>query len=263
MDEVAQTGALTGYIDVAQVALYAFWFFFAALLYYLHREDKREGYPLERSGANASRRVRIQGFPAIPRPKVFKLAHGGTVTTPRRAGNELVPDAEPANRLPGAPLTPRGNPMLSGVGPSAYALRAEHPDLTIDGAHRIVPMRVATEFSVEPRDPDPRGMSVYGDDGVAGGIVTDIWVDRSEPQARYLEVQPTGSEHRTLVPIALTKVNASGRRVTVQSILGSQFAQAPGLTSLDRVTLREEDRHSAYFASGNLFATAQRSEPLI
>ena len=39
-----QTGAITGYIDVAQLVLYAFWFFFAGLIWYLRREDKREGY---------------------------------------------------------------------------------------------------------------------------------------------------------------------------------------------------------------------------
>ncbi|HEY5309302.1 MAG TPA: photosynthetic reaction center subunit H, partial [Casimicrobiaceae bacterium] len=45
-------GAITSYIDVAQIALYAFWIFFAGLIFYLRREDKREGYPLEsdRSG---------------------------------------------------------------------------------------------------------------------------------------------------------------------------------------------------------------------
>jgi photosynthetic reaction center H subunit len=41
-----ETGAITSYIDVAQVVLYAFWIFFAGLIYYLHQEDKREGYPL-------------------------------------------------------------------------------------------------------------------------------------------------------------------------------------------------------------------------
>ncbi len=35
------------YIDGAQIALYAFWLFFAGLIYYIRREDKREGYPLE------------------------------------------------------------------------------------------------------------------------------------------------------------------------------------------------------------------------
>ena len=35
------TGAITGYIDVAQVALYAFFTFFAILIFYLRREDRR------------------------------------------------------------------------------------------------------------------------------------------------------------------------------------------------------------------------------
>jgi photosynthetic reaction center H subunit len=33
--------------DFAQLVLYAFWIFFAGLVLYLRREDKREGYPLE------------------------------------------------------------------------------------------------------------------------------------------------------------------------------------------------------------------------
>ena len=71
------TGAITSYIDVAQLALYAFWIFFAGLIVYLRREDKREGYPLEsdRSGG----RIKVQGFPAVPAPKTFTLHEGGTV----------------------------------------------------------------------------------------------------------------------------------------------------------------------------------------
>ena len=54
-----QTGAITQYIDVAQIVLYVFWFFFAGLIWYLRREDKREGYPLE-SDRSDSVRVRCQ-----------------------------------------------------------------------------------------------------------------------------------------------------------------------------------------------------------
>ena len=36
-----------GNLDVAQIVLYAFWLFFFGLLFYLRREDRREGYPLE------------------------------------------------------------------------------------------------------------------------------------------------------------------------------------------------------------------------
>lgn len=57
----------TEYFDLAQVALYAFWIFFFGLVYYLRREDKREGYPLmtDRPGVVA------HGFPRSPGPKSF------------------------------------------------------------------------------------------------------------------------------------------------------------------------------------------------
>lgn len=66
---------ITGYIDFAQLALYAFWIFFAGLIYYLRREDKREGYPLE-----TRRKVRVQGWPPIPAEKYFyRPVHAGAV----------------------------------------------------------------------------------------------------------------------------------------------------------------------------------------
>ena len=75
--------AITQYIDVAQIVLYLFWAFLAALIFYVRREDKREGYPLE---SERSAHITVQGFPAIPSPKTFKLADGSTVYgAPRRA----------------------------------------------------------------------------------------------------------------------------------------------------------------------------------
>ncbi|GIR71882.1 MAG: hypothetical protein CM15mP74_31330 [Halieaceae bacterium] len=44
------TGAITEYVDVAQIALYAFWILFFILVGYLHREGKREGWPSMSSG---------------------------------------------------------------------------------------------------------------------------------------------------------------------------------------------------------------------
>ena len=38
---------IVGNIDAAQVVLYAFWIFFACLIWYLQAESRREGYPLE------------------------------------------------------------------------------------------------------------------------------------------------------------------------------------------------------------------------
>lgn len=62
---------ITRYIDVAQLVLYAFWVFFFGLVYYLRREDKREGYPLESDRAN----ITVQGWPPMPEPKPRTL-HG-------------------------------------------------------------------------------------------------------------------------------------------------------------------------------------------
>jgi photosynthetic reaction center H subunit len=45
--------------------------------------------------------------------------------------------------------------------------------------------------------------------------------------------------------------------------MGAQFADAPRLASPNQVTLREEDRIAAYFASGHLFADPTRMEPLL
>ena len=71
-----ETGAITQYVDVAQLVLYAFWFFFFGLIYYLLRENHREGYPLD-SGRNPP--VQMEGWPPIPSPVTYKLANGHEV----------------------------------------------------------------------------------------------------------------------------------------------------------------------------------------
>jgi photosynthetic reaction center H subunit len=252
-----QTGAITQYIDVAQLVLYAFWFFFAGLIWYLRREDKREGYPLE---SDRSSSIRVEGFPAAPTErKVFRLAHGHEALANRIDTRQIL--AEPTGPWPGAPLEPTGDGMVDGVGPGSYATRGDTPDVTIDGAPRIVPMRVATDFSVADGDPDPRGMPVLGADGVTGGFVSDLWVDRSEPIIRFYEVEV--GPRRVLLPAGLARVNKLRRRIEVATILGAQFAGVPGLSNPDQVTLAEEDRIYGYYGGGSLYAEPSRTEPLI
>ena len=154
------------------------------------------------------------------------------------------------------------NPMLSGVGPAAYADRANVPDVTVEGIPKIVPMRVAPTFFIEPRDPDPRGMSVVGADGVTAGVVVELWVDRSEPQLRYFEVE-LGSGDTVLVPANVARVDARRATIRVASILASQFADVPKPERDDQITLREEDRVMAYFAAGHLYRTPERRGPLL
>ena len=65
------TGAITEYVDVAQLALYAFWILFFLLVGYLHREGKREGWPLQMSSGELR-----TGVGGMPPPKTYRLAHG-------------------------------------------------------------------------------------------------------------------------------------------------------------------------------------------
>ena len=253
------TGAITQYIDVAQLALYLFWLFFFSLVWYLHRENKREGYPLMDSH---NPKYRPQGFPAVPSPKTFILPHGqGTRMAPRQDGDaQYELKAEQINPAPGFPLHPTGNPMLDGVGPAAYAIRPEKPDLTHEGEPRIVPLRVATDWHVDSNDPDPRGHSVYGVDDEVGGTVTDLWVDRAEPFVRYLEINASG--RRVLMPMTMARVRGNGD-VFVKSVCGKHFAEAPSTADPDMITLQEEDKVAAYFGGGTLYALAERTEPLL
>ncbi len=255
------TGAITGYIDVAQLVLYAFWIFFAGLIYYLHQENKREGYPLE---SDRSPYITVQGYPAIPGPKTYLLPHGGSVTVENGRPDTREIKAVPAFKFLGSPLEPTGDPMVDGVGPAAYAERADKPDLTFEGEPKIVPLRVAPEWYVEHKDPDPRGMPVLAADGQIGGTVRDVWVDKSEYIIRYLEVDlPGGDRGSVLLPFTCCRIDTWQQAVKVVSILADQFARVPRLRNPEQVTLLEEDKIMAYYAGGYLYATPERSEPLV
>jgi photosynthetic reaction center H subunit len=258
-------GAITSYIDVAQIVLYIFWGFFAGLVYYLHRENKREGYPLE---ANISGQHVVEGFPRTPTPKFYRLHDGRVVAAPR------PPEKfEDLSRFPngaswtGEPIDPMDTPMLEAIGPGSYALRADTPDLTWDEmVPKIVPLRAANSYHLDPEDPDPRGMAVYAADKLIAGTVVDAWVDRSEVILRYLEVEvaPEFGGGRALLPMNLITINYGPyKRVKVNSITAAQFRDIPRLKNPDTITLREEDQIMAYVGSGNLYAMPSRAEPLI
>ncbi|MEP7065065.1 MAG: photosynthetic reaction center subunit H [Gemmatimonadota bacterium] len=162
----------------------------------------------------------------------------------------------------GAPLEPSGNPMLSGMGPAAYAQRSDKPDTTVHGEARIVPLRAAPGFFLNPEDPDPRGMSVIAADGLVAGTITEVWVDRAEAQPRYYEVAITG-DGRVLLPATNVRIKARRGEVNVKSITASQFADVPKTKHPDLVTLREEDMIQAYYASGYLYALPGRMGPVL
>jgi photosynthetic reaction center H subunit len=252
-------GQITSYIDVAQVTLYVFWAFFAGLIFYLRREDRREGYPLFSEPSNT---YKDQGFLYIPPPKVFKLPHGGTAYAPNGKNDDRVFKAEKIGVWPGAPLEPTGDPMLAEVGPGSYAQRADVADPAIDGKAKIVPLRIASDFAVDARDGDPRGYALIGGDRGVAGTITDVWVDRSEQIIRYLEANIPGVGNR-LVPMNFARVDKRRGEVKVHALFAKHFANVPALATADQVTLLEEDRITAYYGAGTLYAEPSRSEPLL
>ena len=186
----------------------------------------------------------------------------------------IVPkNARPVDSNFGAPLEPIGNPLTAGIGPGAWAERADRPDLTYKGLARIVPMRVATDFFVAHEDPDPRGLNVIGMDDAVGGKVVDLWVDRSEPCLRYLEIEVAGGGRR-LVPLPFTRIprqkgfmpfmstDVSAPHVKVHVLKSGDFAGIPQTKSPDLVTLLEEDKISAYVGAGSLYNSDLRFGPL-
>ena len=252
-------GAITSHIDVAQVVLYAFWIFFSGLIFYLRREDRREGYPLESEDLGVGDR----GFLLIPEPKTFLRADGSIVQAPNFDARDTRPlNAAKVAPWPGAPLTPEGDPMLAAVGPGAYALRAETPEKAHDGRNVIAPLRIATNFAIASEDPDPIGMDVMAADRDVVGKIKDVWVDRAESMVRYYEIA-LDSGANVLLPVAFAKVDPSKRRIKVEAILGEQFVNVPATSDPDSVTLREEDMIAAYYAAGTLYATPARTEPLL
>ena len=261
------TGAVTDYIDVAQICLYVFWLFFFGLIVYLRREDRREGYPTE---SDATGQVNLKTGLGIPKPKEFNLPEGGTYQTPdfKRFTGEIA--GRRAGGFVGAPYEPTGDPLVDNIGASAYAMRADEPERTREGAPAVVPIRVATDFSVARGDIDPVGLPVLGADGSVAGTVIDIWIDRADPVIRYLEVQlpeRNGTPGRpVLLPMPMARVSGgflSGRRIEVNAIRADQFHKVPGLKDPDQITVWEEERISAFYAGGRLYATTRRAEPLL
>ncbi len=256
-------GAITGYIDVAQVVLYVFWGCFAALIYYLLSEGKREGYPLESDRTRRTDRMVVQGYPRVPKAKVYRLADGREVHAPGAVPDTRELKAEPVAAWPGAPFRPTGDPMLAEVGPGAWAERAEVPDATFDGQPRLVPLRADPDYQVAAEDPNPVGMPVIAGDGVEAGTIAEVWIDRAESVIRYYEVVLPGDPARVvMLPAGFARVDRSARAVHVRSIFAARFAQVPQLAARDVITLREEERVMAFYGAGTLYATPRREESI-
>jgi photosynthetic reaction center H subunit len=253
-----ETMAITQYVDVAQLVLYLFWIFFFGLVYYLVQEGHRDGYPLD-SGRTPP--VKMDGWPPIPSPKTYLLANGDEVVMPYPLQPPEFLQATPRHRFFGAPIEPTGNPLLAGVGPGSWANRADVPDHTPEGEAKIVPLRTQPEYGVATQDNDPRGLPVVGDDDEVAGTVSELWMDRSEMLFRYIEVKLSDSDRTVMLPVPFARITKD--QVKVHAILAHQFSDVPGLRNADQITMLEEEKISAYYGAGTLYATPERQEPLI
>jgi len=252
------SAALSESMDVAQVVLYAFWFFFFGLVYWLRLEDRREGYPTE---SDKLHQVNYEKSFLIPKPKSFLLPSGEVVLAPdfARDGREIA--GERVSQASGAPLAPTGDKMISNMGPASYAQRRDTPELTVDGRPMIVPIRVEPEFNVNA-GPDPRGWTVYGGDGKAAGEVKELWVDRADAVVRYLEVELTDNDGIRLLPITMLLLHRPDT-VEVASIYAKHFKQVPALKNPDQITVLEEEKIQAFYAGGRMYADPKREEPFV
>ena len=250
-------------IDLADVLLWAFFIFFGALIFYLQQEGRREGYPLESDTTGEVEKM--EGF-WFPPAKTFHLPHGrGDVTVPPGPRDNRVHKLKRTGKTDGSAYEPIGDPMTAEVGPGSYAERADVPDLTDDGRPRIVPFARASEYSVAEQDADPRGMTVYGCDKKPAGVVADLWVDQSEAVVRYMDVDlgEAGGHRRVILPVPFARIDGGRKAVFVHAIKAEHFAGVPALKSSSEITRLEEDKVSAYYGAGKLYATPDRLEPLL
>ena len=252
---------LTPGLDVALLVFWAFVGFFIALVFYLRREDRREGYPLE---DELTGRVETTGGPLhSDHRKSFLLPFGHGVSTVPSHGREPVDiAARRSERFAGAPYVPTGNPLVDGIGPAAWADRAKRPDLDMEGHPRIGPLSLQPDFWTAREDGDLSGWPVIGADGAVAGHVADLWIDRSDRLVRYIAVALGGAGGTVLAPMMMAKVDRGGRRVVIDAVNAAQFAEAPRIEG-NTITLYEEDRVQGYFGGGYLYANRARQDPLI
>lgn len=245
-----------GNFDLASAAIWLFWLFFAGLVIYLQTENMREGYPLRDDDDDVPANESL--FPT-PKEKTFHLRDGrGELTVPSREYEDSKMRTDlalaPSSASTGSAWIPTGDPMRDGVGPAAWAPRRDEPELDAHGHVKIQPMSKLADFKVSAGR-DPRGKVVVGRDGEVVGRVTDMWVDVPEQMVRYLTVDlnPEGSGKTRLIPMTLAKIGTD--RVVVKTLMASNWDGVPTTKSMEQVTVLEEDKITAYYAGGTMYAS--------
>ena len=191
----------------------------------------------------------------VPTPKTIKLMHGrGVVSVPNNVGETRKLKLEIKNVANGSPLFPSGDPMDDGLGAAAWTERRDIPELDGHGKPKIRPMSSLKGFEVSAGR-DPRGMDVVSADKVVVGQVIDMWIDVPEQLVRYLEIELKDKSKR-LLPMPLSKINS--KSVDVHSLYGKHFKKVPSIKKPKEVTMLEEEKVSAYYTGGKLYASYDR-----
>ncbi|MFK8082895.1 MAG: photosynthetic reaction center subunit H [Granulosicoccus sp.] len=276
-----EVGYITQYIDVAQLALYLFWLFFVFLVLYLNKESRREGFPLR---YNENDRGAPSTDHKVPAAKTYELLNGETVHLPSGKNDDHRElNAKPLGPWPGAPLVPNGDAMIDGLGAAAWVERADHPDMTIEGEPRIMPLSSLPpeEYFIPSMSTDPHGLDVRACDGVVVGKISDIMLDRMEMLPRYYKVA-LNSGKTVLLPMMYMTLRRNSLRVTdtdtplterlidgrkkevrVASLNSAQFENVPLCANESVVTLLEEDKIQAYYGGAHVYGSPQRTESFI
>ena len=243
-----------GNFDLASLAIWSFWIFFAGLIVYIQRENLREGFPLQDD--DGTPRPSLGWGP--PEDKTFILPHGkGELNVPSGAHGDREDLALERTEVTGGfPFAPTGDPMADGVGPASWSPREDAPELDAHGNPKIQPMAGKEAFFVSAGR-DPRGMPVLSRDDLVVGHVTDMWIDEGEALVRYLQVD-LEAEHgggTKLIPITMAKIAA--KWVKVNSLSARHFAGIPGPAAGDRITKLEEEKNNAWFAGGTMYSPGE------
>ena len=96
------------YLDFAAIMFTVFCGAFVYLVLYLHKEGKREGFPLRHDGPVDTYSTGVGG---LPDPKTYKLAHGqGERTVPGPMPDQYELRLSPHMLIPERPLSPLATP---------------------------------------------------------------------------------------------------------------------------------------------------------
>ena len=98
-------------------------------------------------------------------------------------------------------------------------------------------------------------MNVVSADKKVVGKISDLWVDAPEQLVRYLEVE-LKDKTSCLLPMPLALIRRDG--VHVNTLYGKHFPKVPRTKAQTKVTMLEEDKISAYYSGGQLYASYDR-----